>query len=97
MPLSPLCFQFEKRISGTLTIKSFLNKPKEFWIKLIEKRILDQKWVTIYAMPSKTYQRTLAEEEEKRVRGRHEILGQPGLNKLGAILKEAIEANSVRS
>lgn len=85
---------FEKRISGTLTIKSFLSKGKEFWVQLIKERVLSQKWITIYAVPSKEYQKELVEEEEKRVKGRHEILGQPGLNKLAAELKEAMEANS---
>lgn len=72
-----------------------MNKPKEFWISLMQDRVLNQKWVTIYAVPSKKYQQELADEEERRVKGRHEILGQPGLTKLAAELKEAIEANSV--
>lgn len=46
-------------------------------------------------MPSKTFQKDLREDEEKRVKGRHEILGQIGLSKLGADLQAAIEANSV--
>lgn len=87
---------FEKRISGTLTIKGFLDRAKEFWVALIQDRILNQKWVTINAVPSKKCQQELAEEEENRVKGRHEILGAPGLGKLAVELQEAIEANSVR-
>ncbi|CAL8125775.1 unnamed protein product [Orchesella dallaii] len=85
---------FEKRISGTLTIKGFLSRPKEFWVGLIQEGILNQKWIIINATPSKKYQKTLSEEEESRVRGRHEILGEPGLMKLAVELKEAMDANA---
>lgn len=44
---------FNQRINQGKTIQGFLGKGKEFWTGMIKERILGQKWVTIYAHPSK--------------------------------------------
>lgn len=44
---------FEKRINQAKTITGFLSKPREYWIDMIRKGILEQKWASIYAHPSK--------------------------------------------
>ena len=45
--------QFEGRLSIAKLIEGFLEKSEEFWIERLNKMILNQKWVTIIAKPSK--------------------------------------------
>ncbi|OXA50789.1 Presequence protease 2, chloroplastic/mitochondrial [Folsomia candida] len=85
---------FEKRINCASTITGFLAKDKAYWISLIKEKVLGQKWVTVYAHPSKETFTMLAKEEEGRVAERRLRLGAPGLTKMGYELDEAIKTNS---
>jgi len=68
-------FQFLQRINQSQTIATFLEKDAAFWTKLIKDCILNQKWVTIYATPSKEAGIDFEKAEEGRINERRMRLG----------------------
>lgn len=72
---------------------SLKNEPKSFWISLLKKYFIDNKFIAIRCKPSKEEKLKMAQEEEERIAKQISTLGAEGLEKKKKELEEAIEFN----
>lgn len=83
----------EQRVNPLIDFDSLKNEPKSYWVSLLKKYFLDNKFITIICKPSKEEKQKMAQEEKERVAKQVELLGQEGLELKGKELEKAIEFN----
>ncbi|KAG5670312.1 hypothetical protein PVAND_000588 [Polypedilum vanderplanki] len=84
---------FHKRLNVTEVIYDLQKKDIEYWINLLRKYFVDNKSVTIRAVPSITEKEKLAKEEAERLETRRKELGEEGLAKKAQELEAAMAEN----
>lgn len=70
-----------------------MNEPKSYWLNILKKYMVDNKYVSIQCVPSKEEQQNAAKEEKERIDAQVATLGEEGLKQKGDILEKAIEYN----
>lgn len=71
------------------------NESEDFWIQLLKRYLVDAPSVVIRGLPSLQEQKTMAEEEKKRLEAQRQSLGMEGLEKKSKQLKDAMAGNEV--
>lgn len=84
---------FAKRLNVTDVITELQKEPLDYWLNLLRKFFVDNKSVTVRAVPSTNEKEKLAKQESERLEKRREELGEEGLKKLGQELSDAIKEN----
>lgn len=76
-----------------MDIAKLIEEPKSFWLDILRKYLVDNKYVSIQCVPSKEEQQNSAKEEKDRIDAQIAALTEEGLQKKGEILQNAIEYN----
>ncbi|RZC37564.1 C05D11.1-like, partial [Asbolus verrucosus] len=85
---------FEQRLDPLSDLSKLLKEPKSFWVALMKKYFVDNKYVAVQCIPSKDEHNRMAEEEADRVKKQIDLLGEDGLNVKGKLLEDAVKFNS---
>ncbi|KAL3282009.1 hypothetical protein HHI36_005212 [Cryptolaemus montrouzieri] len=83
----------EQRVNPQVNLMALQKEPKSYWISLLKKYLLDNKFIAIRCKPSKEEQQKMCLEEKERISKQIDVLGQEGLKHKGEELKSAIEFN----
>lgn len=86
--------QFEQRVNPVVDLEKLLNEPKSFWVSLLNKYLVDNKYVAVQCIPSTDEYEKMIKEEEKRITKQVESIGEKGLEEKKQILEKAVEFNS---
>lgn len=70
-----------------------MKEPKTYWVKLLNKYLVEGNYVSIEGYPSIKEQQKMATEEKVRIDMQIEALGEKGLSEKDLILEKAIEFN----
>ncbi|KAJ1495584.1 hypothetical protein T484DRAFT_1762019, partial [Baffinella frigidus] len=73
---------YEAKLRGVFTSARLLEKPKEFWVDLVRRTMLDVPCVVVRCFPSAAKAVELADAEKARVAERVATLGETGLASL---------------
>lgn len=69
------------------------KEPDTFWLGILEKYFVSNKYVSVECYPSKEEQQKMAKEEKERVEKQRQLLGEEGLKQKKIALEKAIESN----
>nr|CAH7739234.1 unnamed protein product [Callosobruchus chinensis] len=83
----------EQRVNPLTDLAKLQKEPKDYWLGILRKYMIENKYMATQMVPSKEEQQKLAKEEKERVESRVKELGEEGLKKKGEILCNAIEFN----
>lgn len=85
--------QLQQRVNPLTDITKLMNEPKSYWLNILRKYIVDNKYVSIQCVPSKEEQQNAAKDEKDRIDAQIMALTEEGLKEKGDILEKAIEYN----
>lgn len=85
--------QLEQRLNPLVDLDRMLNESKDYWLNLLYRYLLDNKYVAIQCIPSVEEQVRMAAEERDRLQEQIGELGDVGLKMKQQILCDAIEYN----
>ncbi|KAK9870443.1 hypothetical protein WA026_008009 [Henosepilachna vigintioctopunctata] len=83
----------QQRVNPLLNLDTLQKEPKSYWISILKKYFIDNKFIVIRCKPSKEEQQQMAKDEKERIAKQIEDLGTEGLKRKGAELEKAIEFN----
>ncbi|XP_044752458.1 uncharacterized protein C05D11.1-like [Coccinella septempunctata] len=83
----------EQRVNPLMDLDSLRREPKSFWVSLLRKYFLDNKFIAIRCKPSKEEKQKMAQEEKERIAKQIESLGPEGLEIKKKELEKAVEFN----
>lgn len=84
---------FHKRLNVTDVIYDLQKNKIDYWLDLLRKYFIDNKSITVRAVPSIDEKEKLAKEESERLENRKLELGEQGLAEKGQELEAAIAEN----
>lgn len=84
---------FQKRLNVTDIITKLQEENLDYWLNLLRKYFIDNRNVTVRAVPSIAEKEKLAKDEAERVENRRLELGEDGLAQKGKELEEAMTEN----
>ncbi|XP_050309780.1 uncharacterized protein C05D11.1-like [Anthonomus grandis grandis] len=83
----------EQRVNPLEDLTKLAVEPKHFWLEILDKYFVSNKYVSVECYPSKEEQQKMAKEEKERVEKQRLTLGEAGLKEKKEILEKAIEHN----
>ncbi|XP_071452193.1 uncharacterized protein C05D11.1-like [Hetaerina americana] len=83
----------DHRLNQVDDMHLLLSEPKEFWLGLMRKYLVEAPSVVIRGVPSRRKREEMEEEEKKRIEAQRESLGVQGLAKKEKELTAATEEN----
>lgn len=86
---------FDEYIDNTERYKLLLEKDTSYWLNILEKYILKEKFVCVNGFPSKKYGEDEINKEKERIKNQKEKLGEQKLKELSNLLDESIKKNEV--
>lgn len=86
-------FKLEQRLNPLVDLDKMLKEPLEYWLDLLKKYIIDNKYISTQCIPSIEEQQRMAAEEQERLQQQIAELGEVGLKMKKEILENAIEYN----
>ncbi|KAJ9588208.1 hypothetical protein L9F63_018429, partial [Diploptera punctata] len=81
------------RLNQVEDLRQMEKESEEFWLKLLKRYIIDSPSVTIRGYPSQKEQKSMTEDEKKRVAEQREKYGKDGLLELADQLQKATIEN----
>lgn len=83
----------EQRVNPLTDIAKLMEEPKSYWLNILRKYLVENKYVSIQCVPSKEEQQNAAKEEKERIDAQIAALTEEGLKQKGEILEKAIQYN----
>ncbi|GAB1870040.1 hypothetical protein CAJAP_11119 [Camponotus japonicus] len=83
----------DQRLNSIHDLKKLKNEPESYWVNLLKKYFILAPMIVVKGIPSIEKQRTLTQEEEKRIAKQIEKLGTDGLEQKEIELQQAIKEN----
>jgi Zn-dependent M16 (insulinase) family peptidase len=84
---------FAKRLNVSDIISELQKKPLNYWLSLLREFYVDNKSVTVRAVPSISEKEKLAQEDTERIEKRRKELGEDGLKQKEIELENAMKEN----
>lgn len=70
-----------------------MEEPKSYWLNILRKYLIENKYVSIQCVPSKEEQQNAAKDEKERIDAQIAMLTEEGLKQKGEMLEKAIQYN----
>lgn len=83
----------QQRVNPLDDLAKLSKESKSFWLQILDKYFVNNKYISIQCYPSKEEQQEMAKEEKLRVEKQRETLALEGLKEKADILQKAIEFN----
>ncbi|ERL93539.1 uncharacterized protein C05D11.1 [Dendroctonus ponderosae] len=83
----------QQRLNPLEDLLKLSKEPDTFWLGILEKYFVGNKYVSVECYPSKEEQQKMAKEEKERVEKQRQLLGEEGLKQKKIALEKAIESN----
>lgn len=83
----------EQRVNPLEDLAKLKKEPKSFWVGILDKYFVNNKYIGVECYPSKEEQQKMAKEEKQRVEEQRNTLREDGLKEKGVLLQKAIEYN----
>lgn len=74
-------------------LAKLIKEPQSYWLEILRKYFVENKYVAIQCVPSKEEQANMAKEEKERIQAQIERLDEEGLKKQEEALEKALEFN----
>ncbi|KAJ8921035.1 hypothetical protein NQ315_015831 [Exocentrus adspersus] len=83
----------QQRVNPLTDLAKLAKEPQSYWLEILRKYFVENKYVAIQCVPSKEEQANMAKEEKERIQAQIDKLGVNGLREKTETLEKAIEFN----
>lgn len=83
----------QQRVNPLTDLSKFLKEPLSYWLEILRKYFVENKYIAIQCVPSKEEQANMAKEEKERIQAQIDKLGTTGLKEKEESLEKALEFN----
>lgn len=86
-------FQLQQRVNPLTDLSKLIKEPQCYWLEILRKYFVENKYVAIQCVPSKEEQVNMAKDEKERIQVQIDTLGLDGLKEKEEVLEKALEFN----
>ncbi|KAJ8960912.1 hypothetical protein NQ318_020211 [Aromia moschata] len=83
----------QQRVNPLTDLQKLLKEPQSYWLGILEKYLVENKYVAIQCVPSREEKMNMAREEKERIEEQIRRLTEAGLREKKDSLEKAIEFN----